>query len=123
MRRAPYQIVLIDDDVDMHDVVRLVLPAPVYRVRCATTATVGLDLIRAERPDVLLLDIMLSTPSEGLELAASLRADPQLAILPIIFISAAPPEVSLNRLPPGTRLIEKPLEAHELRDALREVLV
>ncbi len=122
MRNGSYHILLIDDDVDMHDVVRLMLPAPMYRVSCCTTASHGLSLLRQDRPDALLLDIMLATPTEGLQLAERINRDPGLGGLPIILISSAPPG-RVGQLPAGVKsFIEKPLQTHQLLAALRETL-
>ncbi|MEW6251292.1 MAG: response regulator [Planctomycetota bacterium] len=122
MPDAPYHILLIDDDPDMHDVVRLILPPPSYRVTCCATTAAGSSVLGAERPDALLLDIMLATPTEGLEFARRLEHDPQLGGIPIILISSAPLE-NPGQVPAGVAgFIEKPLQARDLREFLREVL-
>jgi CheY-like chemotaxis protein len=119
MQRATYRIVLIDDDLDMHDVARVVLPPPRHSVSCATTAAAGLELIRRERPDLILLDIMLATPTEGFAVAEQLKADPELCRIPIVMISSA----ALDGPPPATaaRFLEKPLDPLELQRIVVEV--
>ncbi len=123
MATAGPLVLVIDDDRDMHDVVRLVLEPMGYRTAACTTAAEGLTLIRALRPDLVLLDVMLTTPTEGLEVAARLRADPELR-RPVILISSAPladrEECDLAGL--CVRFLEKPLDAQQLRGAVAEAL-
>lgn len=117
---------MIDDDVDLHDVVRLIL-APDYLVTAYTTAAAGLAALAAEPPDLLILDVMLATPTEGLEVALLLRGRPETSALPILLISAAPRESDLD--PDGSgglcgadRFLEKPLQARTLRAAVAALL-
>lgn len=116
-------ILLIDDDLEMHAVVRLILESLDFRVSCCTNTETGLHLLRTDPPDLLLLDIMLSTPTEGLEFASRLRADGNLAKLPIIMVSSAAADLASHA--GGTEVaadlfLEKPLEARELRAAVAQ---
>lgn len=119
-------ILLIDDDLDLHEVVRLIL-APDYEVTAHPTAAAGLAALAADPPDLLILDVMLSTPTEGLELALLLRGRPETSALPILLISAAPREKDLD--PDGSGglcgadlFLEKPLQARTLRAAVASLL-
>ncbi len=121
-------ILLIDDDPFMHDVVQLILGGQ-YRVTCRPTTASGLDVLRDDRPDLLLLDIMLSTPTRGLELAVQLKADAELADIPIILVSSAPPDPGFEKSAPGASglagaalFLEKPLQAARLRQAVAGIL-
>ena len=122
-------ILLIDDDLDMHEVIRLVLEPLGFRVSCATTVPAGVGVLESDPVDLLLLDIMLATPSEGLELADRIRADEKLSDLPIILVSSAPQMSALEahrdggvaRPRPG-RFLEKPLDARQLRQAVAEAM-
>lgn len=122
MSSAPPHILLIDDDPDMHEVVRLILEPAGYRVTCRATSDAGMAVLRTDRPAVLLLDIMLATPTEGLEVAERIRADETLRSTPIVIVSSAPRESGLDvghrdggscMLP--DYFLEKPLDARTLR--------
>ena len=63
------RILLIDDDTDMHLVVEVMLADEGYQLTCCRTGGAGLEAMRRQRPDLILLDIMLSEPTEGLQVA------------------------------------------------------
>ena len=120
---------LIDDDPDMQYAIRLILEPMSYQVDCQPTGMAGLEAIRRQPPDVILLDVVLASPCEGLELAAKLGEDARLAQIPIIMISAVGREVSADWARQAgvdsvraDRFLEKPLEAQALLTAVQEVL-
>jgi len=61
-----------------------------YDVLTASNTQDGLRLIEEERPDLLVLDIMMATVDEGLRFAVKLRQNESLRKLPIIIVSAQP---------------------------------
>ncbi len=129
MNPSSSRIVLIDDDPDMHHAVRLMLEPMGYQVDCFLTGASGLEAIRREPPGLILLDIMLASPTEGIELAATLRRDPQLAPIPIVMISSVDPDVARDLARqggvddlPADRFLEKPLTPATLLSAVRDVL-
>lgn len=122
-------ILLIDDDADMHLVVTAVLAGPGCEVRCCTTGEAGLEAMRRQRPALVLLDIMLAAPTEGLQVACQMRQDARLKDIPIIFMSAIGETygaeyarevcpVSLD----ADMFLEKPFDATTLREAVKWVL-
>ena len=119
---------LIDDDPDMHDIVRLILERLGYRVSCYSTGPAGMEALRREPPDVLLLDIMLASPTEGLVLANDIKSDGDLKAIPIIMISSIghslgadyAREVGADSVPVED-FLEKPLAPHKLRAAVNRV--
>jgi len=125
----PRHVLLIDDDPDMHDIIRLVLEPSGYRVTCHATGPSGMEALRRDQPDMLLLDIMLATPTEGLLLAHQIKRDETFKRIPIIMISsigrahgeAYGRELGADGVP-VERFMEKPLEPAQLRAAVDEVL-
>jgi CheY-like chemotaxis protein len=81
-------VLVVDDDADFRDFVRIVLEDHGYQVLEASDAPRGLALLRERRPDLVLLDAMMSYELTGLGLIRSIRGDPQLANIPLILISA-----------------------------------
>ncbi len=122
MPDAETRILLVDDDLDMHEVVKLILQPLGYQVKCCATTGAGLAALQAERPDLLLLDIMLATPTEGLELGRRLREDPVFAALPVILISSAARDMAQVEQVQAAAFLEKPLDAKALRDAVAGAL-
>ncbi len=80
-------ILAIEDDPDIVELLRFNLERESYRVRSALTGTEGLRKLREEPPDLLILDLMLPEMS-GFEVCRTVRADPRLAHLPVIMLTA-----------------------------------
>lgn len=120
-------ILLVDDDPDIHDAVRLILEPLGCRLTCCTTAPEARAILRRERPDLLLLDIMLATPDEGLVLAKEIRGEQHLAQVPILIVSSIgePPLLDGSAHGggmPADIFLEKPLDPLRLRESVRTLL-
>src|ERR1700735_3524053 len=81
------KIVLIEDDTDLFALLKYNLAKEGCAVAGAQTGRGALDLCRRERPDLLILDIMLPD-SDGLEICKAVRANTELAHVPVIFLTA-----------------------------------
>ena len=81
------KILVVEDERDILQLVKLYLEKEGYRVSTATTGTDGLKAARTEHPDLLVLDLMLPE-MDGLEVCKRLRADQQTAALPVIMLTA-----------------------------------
>lgn len=122
-------ILLIDDDRDVHLAVKMILETDGHRLTCCLTGSDGLERMRRQRPALVLLDIMLAHPAEGLQVACQMRQDARLKDIPIIFLSAIgesfgeryAKEVCPVALA-ADMFLEKPFDAVTLREAVRWVL-
>ena len=83
---AEKTILLVDDDDVFVEAVTAVLESR-YRVVRAANGTEGLKIIAEERPDLVILDVMMDYLSEGFEVARKLREDETTADLPIIMLT------------------------------------
>jgi DNA-binding response OmpR family regulator len=81
------KIVLIEDDSDLYNLVQYNLDKEGFQVVGAQTGKGALDLCRRELPDLVILDIMLPD-SDGLDICKGIRRDPELAAVPVIFLTA-----------------------------------
>ena len=81
------KIALIEDDADLYALVKYNLEKEGFAVVGSQTGRGVVDLCRRERPDLVLLDVMLPD-SDGLELCKAIRQHPEVAHLPIIFLTA-----------------------------------
>ncbi len=81
------KIALIEDDADLFTLVKYNLEKEGFTVVGANTGRGVMDLFRREKPDLILLDIMLPD-SDGLEICKSIRQNPELAHIPVIFLTA-----------------------------------
>ena len=82
------KVLIVDDDPDFVEYTRIVLDSQGYAVRTAATAEVALRMMREDRPDVVLLDVMMSYVLDGINIARQMREDPELRDVPVIMISA-----------------------------------
>lgn len=78
------KILIVDDDIDIITVVKSVLSAKGYEVISANDKIEGLKKIKSEKPDLAILDVMMTTQFEGFELAKELTENPELKNMPII---------------------------------------
>jgi PAS domain S-box-containing protein len=107
-------ILVADDNADMRAYLRELL-GPHYRVRLAADGEAALAAIRAERPDIVLADIMMPG-LDGQALVGAIRADAALADLPVVLLSArAGQEATVEGLAAGADdYLVKPFSAREL---------
>jgi DNA-binding response OmpR family regulator len=81
------KIALIEDDADLFASLKYNLEKEGFAMVGAQTGKGAIELCRRERPDLILLDIMLPD-SDGLDICKGIRSHPELAHLPIIFLTA-----------------------------------
>lgn len=78
------KIVIVDDDIDIITVVESILKSKGYEVLSANDKKEGIALIKSEKPDLAILDVMMTTQFEGFELAKEITEDPILKNMPVI---------------------------------------
>ena len=78
------KILIVDDDIDIITVVESVLKSKGYQVISANDKVEGLEMIKTEKPDLAILDVMMTTPYEGFELAKEIVENPTMKDLPVI---------------------------------------
>src|SRR5690554_6067012 len=86
-RPAPARILVIEDERDISALVAYHLTREGYRVRTAEGGQEALDAMLTERPDIVVLDLMLPGFS-GYEVLAEMRRRPALVDLPVIVLTA-----------------------------------
>lgn len=119
-----FEALYVEDNPSNVEVIAAYLAQfPHVRLRTAGDGVRGLDLARAHRPDVILLDIRLPG-RDGYEVLADLRADPQLRSTPVIALSADAMPYDIQRgLNAGfDRYLAKPVDLLELLRNLQELL-
>ena len=123
------KIVVIDDNTDFLFTMETFLQRNGFGVQTAEDGQEGIDLIKKERPDVILLDIMMETLFSGFEVCKQVRADEDLRYIPIIGISAMGDELDINYsqwpdyeyFRPDT-FMEKPVDKQRLLQLIPEVI-
>jgi len=84
-------ILVIDDDPEICEALQEILSDYDYEVLTAQDTTKGAQLIEQQRPDLLILDIMMTTMQEGLDFATKLKEKEGVWGIPILIVSARPP--------------------------------
>src|ERR1700688_3653571 len=81
------KIVLIEDDPDLYSLIQYNLEKEGFLLVGSQTGKGALELCRRERPDLVILDIMLPD-SDGLDICKGIGAHPELAHIPVIFLTS-----------------------------------
>ncbi len=121
------KILVVDDDPDFVEIMRTVLESADYQVVSASNGAEALKQIRIEQPDLMLLDVMMTTVTDGLALSDQLREDPILRHLPIIMVTsiAETPHAGLVSTDEAFHMeawISKPVEPKQLLATVGKVL-
>jgi CheY-like chemotaxis protein len=108
------KVLLIDDDPGFLKATSLLLEDAGYQVATATDGPSGLAAAMRDRPDVAIIDIMMRRPDEGFALARALRAEPSLAGVGLLVLTAAGERYQMQFEPddlwlPGHKVLEKPI--------------
>ncbi len=116
----PFRVVLIDDDADLRKLVRLTLEFSAgWEVTAAADGAEGLAAVRRVKPDVAVVDVMMPG-MDGYEVCRRLKADPETAEIPIVFLTA---RKELNEERAGEvgaqGVIVKPFDPDRLAEQLR----
>lgn len=78
------KILIVDDDIDVITIIETILKKEGFTVISATNKEEGMQKIKAEKPDLAILDVMMTTHYEGFELAKELTDDPELKKMPVL---------------------------------------
>lgn len=118
-----HSVLIVDDDVEMRLLLRTVLVRKGFTVAGAGSGEEALKQIEEDRPDVVVLDVMMPGIS-GLEVCRALREAETTADLPVIMLSA---RTSLDAIADGlaagaTEYLTKPISSKELAQVICEVL-
>jgi len=81
-------VLIVDDDADFREVSRAPLEAAGIEVREADDAEAGFQSVRSEKPDLVILDVLMPSQYEGFDLARRIREELHLSDLPILMLSA-----------------------------------
>jgi len=87
MTKTVRRIVYIEDERDVIDMVKLILERERYEVIGANGGREGLDIVRREMPDVILLDLMMPDMG-GWDVYQQLKADERTRAIPVIIVTA-----------------------------------
>lgn len=119
----PGTIVIVEDEANIVELVKYNLDREGYRTLCANDGRKGLELIKQELPDLVILDLMLPE-LDGLSVCKQLRSDAQTKSIPIIILTAKSEEADrvLGLEMGADDYVTKPFSPRELVARVRAVL-
>jgi len=117
------QVLVVEDEPDTAEMFAEMMRLSGYAVRQCHGAQTAILSLRRQRPDVVILDIMMPDLS-GLEVLRFMRRDPNLHDIPVIIISAksSPIEIKQGLEAGANTYLTKPITFTELREAVEKVL-
>jgi len=129
VKQAGRNILIIDDDPDVAEAARAVLQSAGYEVYWAMGGDEGLEKARELRPDLIILDIVMRTFTEGFRVGYELRKDPLLKGIPVIILSAISSRTGTQFSTeededylPGDLFLDKPSDPEELLRKVGELI-
>jgi len=125
-------ILIIDDDRDLVNTIRIILESNKYTVRTAYNGKEGYGKVEEKIPNLIILDVMMATVTEGFDLAYKLQNNPKYRDIPIVMLTSFPQKMVeegpekfqhiLGESWPVSSFCEKPIDPEELLSLIADTL-
>lgn len=122
------KVLLVDDDPDFVEAVKVIVQSGGYDVRVAADGKEGLEAVEAEKPDIIILDVMMPV-MDGHQACAALKTNPETKDIPIILLTAVADRVTTSKYTHRDMLeseaedyMPKPVEPKELLELIKSWL-
>jgi len=120
-------VLVVDDDPDFVEIIRTVLIKEGYAVKTAASGDQALDSMKMDRPNLVLLDVMMTTPLEGVGVAQKMSGDAALLQIPIVMISSIDSSKYAGSLPDDLHIpidawISKPVQPDQLMRTVKRFI-
>jgi len=123
------KIMIIDDDIDLVEALRLTLEDAGFEVIDAQDGKKGLEKMVTEKPDLVILDVMMGTQDEGFHIAYQMRSNEEIKDIPIIMLTAVGQETGFSfdkekdeDFLPVEEFLEKPVDPDKLVEVVKSTL-
>ena len=124
------KILIADDDPDIRESLQAILETQQYTVVTAVDKADGMEKVQAEKPDLAILDVMMSTWEDGFQMSRELKNDPQFKDMPIIMLTGIKKETGIDFKAsagdptwcPVDVYLEKPIEPEKLLTEVSKLL-
>jgi DNA-binding response OmpR family regulator len=118
------KIAIIDDDPDILDASSLVLTSKGYEVITAQNPEDGYKIVTENKPDLIILDVMMNEPDDGFFLAQKFRKNK--ITTPIIMYTSISKAIGIdygiNEMVPVDEYVEKPISPEQLIEKVEKLL-
>jgi two-component system response regulator VicR len=118
------RVVCIEDEPEMIDLVRLILGRKGFEVIGADGGIEGLEIVKKEKPDLVLLDLMMPD-MDGWEVYQQIKADPELCEIPVVVVTAKAQSIDKVlglHIAKVDDYITKPFGPQELLESVEKIL-
>ena len=124
------KILIVDDDIDHTKSIQVILESKHYSVVTASDRNEGMEKAKLEKPDLFILDVMMSTWHDGFEMSRELKKDPQFKDIPILILTAVKERTGLGfkstagdpEWLPVDGFLDKPVEPENLLSEVTNIL-
>jgi CheY-like chemotaxis protein len=124
------KILIIDDDPDITEAMKIILENQGYEVRSALDSAAGMDRLKEAIPELIILDVMMRTSQEGFELSRELKHNARYRDIPILMLTAVKQKTGLDFRSavgdeswlPVEEYLDKPVKPTVLLEKVEELL-
>ena len=124
------RVLIIDDDQDIREALQVILESGSYEVSTAVDKAEGMEKIKTDKPDLIILDVMMDTWQDGFEMARELKKDSEFKDIRILMLTAVQDKTGIefkstagdpNWLPVDG-FLDKPVDPQTLLDEVKKLL-
>ena len=124
------RILIVDDDADITEIMRIVLENKKYSVDTASDSKDALNHLELQKPDLIILDVMMSTRSEGFDFSRDLKKNPKYRDIPILMLTAVKEKTGIDFKTeagdetwlPVDEFLDKPVKPEQLIEKVESLL-
>lgn len=121
-------ILIIEDDKDMVEALRIILEGRAYKVKVALNGKQGFDAIHKERPDLIILDLLLPD-EDGANICRNVKNNPEYRDIPVLVLTALAKKMenkifskSEGRALEAEEYLDKPIDPEKLLNKVRKLI-
>jgi CheY-like chemotaxis protein len=96
---AKIKILIVDDDWDFIEISRFSLETQGYDVLAATRAKEGWKILKKEKPDLIIMDLMMENLDSGMALSQKIKNHPEFSSIPILMLTSITRETGMDFSP------------------------
>jgi CheY-like chemotaxis protein len=127
---SPARILIVDDDADITEAMRIILESKGYAVDAAGDSEEANIHIKSKKPDLIILDVMMHTKNEGFDFARDLKNDSRYREIPILMLTAIKEKTGIDFKPtagdetwlPVEEFLDKPVKPEQLIEKVESLL-
>ncbi len=123
------RILMVDDDREFVAATRMLLETNGFEFSSANDGASGIEAARRVKPDLIILDVMMTTETEGIDVSRKLRETPEMKKTPVIMLTSIRRAMNLPfafepdpDLLPVTAVLEKPVASARLLEEIHKLL-